>query len=319
MKVLVTGAAGLYGFFAVRELASKQTVSKVYGVDDFSRGYPREDDFMTRRWGEKVEIIRQKYQDFTVKEINSLNVDVVIHLAGYNSGRESINTPEEYFVNNEYGTFQFVQTLLRTRNQPFFIYVSTTEVYGSPLRSPVDENHPVNPQNIYAATKLAAEKHVLGAGRCLKYPVAAMRFTNTYGENHNICGYTSVVASFVDRALRNEPLIIYGSGEQERDFLYARDAANALYLAAVHRNSAENMVINIATGTLISVCGLAEKIIQLTGSLSEIIYLPCETAEPDGCRLDIGLAAKVLHWFPRTSLEEGLSKTIDWHKSIHSL
>ncbi len=319
MKILITGAAGLFGFHIIDKLVLQPSISRIYGIDDFSRGFPREEDFLSHPWGKKVQIIKQMFQDITVKELNSLYIDVVIHLAGYNSGKESMNTPEEYFLNNEYGTFQLMQTLLRTQNHPFLIYASTTEIYGEPIYTPVDENHPVNPQNTYAASKLAAEKHVLAIGKWYKYPVTVIRFTNTFGENQNIYGYTSVVSSFIDRALRNEPLIIYGSGEQTRDFMYVSDAVAALLLATVNRKAAENLVINVATGKSTSICDLAEKIKKFTGSSSDIIKLPCEKGDSHGAPMAIELALKTLAWLPKCELDEGLLRTICWHKGLRSI
>lgn len=319
MRVLLTGAAGLYGYHTLRELSSWNQVSKIVGLDDFSRGFPQEEEFMSGPWGAKVQIIKQRYQDCTVKEINSLNVDVVVHLAAFDSGKESINTPEEYFLNNEYGAFQFIQTLLRTRNKPYLIFASTTELYGSPVYVPVDERHPVNPLNVYAVTKLAAERHIMAAGKAFSYPVTSLRFTNTYGENQNVYGYTSVVTSFIDRALRNEPLIIYGTGEQTRDFLYAKDAARAVCAAIVRLKQAEGRVLNIATGRLTKIRDLAKKIIRLAEAASEIINLPCEREELQGAAIDSSQALKILGWKPDYQLEEGLLNTIDWYKCLYSV
>ncbi len=319
MRVLVTGAAGLYGMHMIEELESQPGVAKIYGLDDFSRGYPLEEDFASRPWGPKVQIINQRFQEITVKELNSLDLDAIIHLAGYNSGKESLNTPEEYFLNNEYGTFQLMQTLLRTRNRPFFIYASTIEVYGEPVYTPVDEKHPVNPGNIYAVTKLAGEKHVMAVGKLCNYPVTALRFTNTFGENQNIFGYTPVVSAFIDRALRNEPLIIYGTGKQTRDFLYVKDAARAISLCLTRRKAVDGLIISISTGKLTSISELAEIVKQLTGSSSEIIQLPCEKGEQSGIPVDTKLARQVLEWFPTYDINEGLLRTICWYKSLYSI
>lgn len=319
MRVLVTGAAGLYGRHVVEELALQQNITKIFGFDDFSRGFPNEDDDPTWQYGGKFQFAKQRFQDTSVKELNSLNIDVVIHLAGYNSGRESGNTPEEYFLNNEYGTFQLMQNLQRTKNRPFFIFVSTAEIYGNPVYTPIDENHPCNPQNVHAVTKLAAEQHVLAMGKLSNYPVASLRFSNTFGEYQNIYGYTSVIASFIDRALRNEPLIIYGSGEQQRDFLYVKDAAKALVLAVNHRTDLEGMIINVATGRLISISKLANLVKELIGSTSELIMLPCEKTEPCGLPLTNQRVKKLLGWSPACSLEQGLVNTINWHRIVQNI
>lgn len=305
MKVLITGAAGLYGLHTVEELMSRKDISVIYGLDDFSRGFPREEGFMSQYRGSKLKYLNQKFQDITVKELNTMDPDIVIHLAGYNSGKESMNTPEEYFLNNEYGTFKLIQTLLRTRKRPFFVFASTTEVYA--------------PRNVFAVTKLAAEQHIMATGRWDNYPAVSLRFTSTYGENQNIFGYTTVVTRFIDRALRNEPLIIYGSGEQTRDFMYVKDAARALSMAVTHRKSLEGLVIDIVTGRLTTINGLADIIRELTGSSSEIIKLPCRIGEFSAELLETGAAADVLNWSPNYDLRDGLKRTICWHKSLKSI
>lgn len=319
MNFLITGAAGLYGVHLIEELAGCQDVNKIYGIDDFSRGYPSEEEFTAKSWGDKVEIIKGRFQDISLKDIQSFDVDVVIHLAGYNSRKESLHIPEDYFSNNEYGTFLFVNKLLKTKKHPFFIYASTTEVYGAPIYSPIDEKHQLDPQNLYSVTKVAAEKHILTMGKLSTYPVAVLRFTSTFGENQNISGYTSVITSFIDRALRNEPLIIYGSGKQTRDFLYVKDAVRAIHQACLAQKAVEGKVINIATGTLTCITDLAEKVKNLTGSNSEIIKLPGEKGEPTGGPIDTQLARQLLCWGQQFSLNKGLSRTISWFKGLRSL
>jgi UDP-glucose 4-epimerase len=316
MRILITGAAGLFGIHVVEELLQWEDVSGILGVDDFSRGFPQENELSIPAWGKKIQLMKHHYQEITAKEWNSLNVNIVIHLAGYKSGRESMNTPEEYFSNNEYGTFKLVQTLLRTKTRPFLIFASTTEVYGKPVYEPIDEKHPVNPLNIHAVTKLAAERHIMAVCQWYGYPAAILRFCNTFGENQNIYGYVSAVPSFIDRALRNEPLIIYGSGDQKRDFLYVKDAVKAIRLAVCARDKTEGRMFNIASGQLITIYDLAKKIIEITGSISEIIKLPCEKEKLMEVTFDTELAAKTLSWQPEYSLENGLIRTINWHKSL---
>jgi len=159
----------------------------------------------------------------------------------------------------------------------------------------------------------------MAVGSWYDYPVVSMRFANTYGENQNIRGYTSVISSFIDRALRNEPLIIFGSGEQCRDFLYVKDAARALNLAVTHKEAVYGRIYNIATGVLTSITELAEKIIKMACSTSEIIKLPCETGEHGGVLLDTRAAQKKLAWQPCYSLDEGLRRTISWYRGLPNL
>lgn len=316
MRILITGAAGLYGVSLVGELLSHDEVNMVFGVDDFSRGFPGEEEFLScTAWGPRFQLIKSKYQDLTVKKLNSMNIDVGIHLAGYNSTKESMQTPNEYFLNNELGTFSFLQRLLRTKNHPYLIYMSTIEVYGDCLYSPVDIDHPTRPKSIYAVTKLSGEKHCLALANWHHYPVTVIRSSSTYGENLNLCGYSSVVAEFVERACKSEPLIVYGTGSQSRDLIYVKDAVRAIYLIIKNRDNYLYKTIHLAGGKLTSINELAVKVKAITGSESEIIYLPCEKCVVPGIIADTPELAAV-GWKPEFTLEQGLRRTVDWYKEL---
>lgn len=319
MKVFITGVAGLYGIHTVEEIKKNIKVEKIYGIDDFSRGFPSEQYIFAHQWGGNVEIKKQRFQDLTVKELDYLAIDVFIHLAGYNSSKESMNTPEEYFLNNEYGTFQIMQKLLRTKKRPHLIFASTTEVYGPTVGEILNKNQAKNPQNVHAVTKLAAENHLIAQKIWNKYPITILRFTSTYGENQNIYGFKSVISAFIDRALRNEPLIIYGAGNQKRDFLYVKDAAKAIALAISNKEKVEGLSLNIGTGKVTSIIELAEIIKKITGSSSEIINLPADKGELSGAPVDLKYAKEVLGWQPQYSLDDGLKRTVNWYKCLQSI
>lgn len=316
MRVLITGVAGLYGVNLVEELLSHEEVTMVFGVDDFSRGFPCEDDFLYPKvWGPRFQLIKSKFQDLTVKEINSLNVDTVVHLASYNSAEESMKTPNEYFQNNEFGTFRFLQRLLRTRNRPYLIFFSTVEVYGDQLYTPIDTDHPTRPKSIFAVTKLSGENHCLALARRHQYPATVVRSTNTYGENQNLCGYLSVVANFIERACKGEPLIIYGTGDQYRDFLYVKDAVRAIYFLMKQRDVFLNKTLHLASGKLTTVKELAVLVKAVIGSESEIIQLPCEKNPITGFVLDTP-ELSAAGWMPEFCLREGLARTFNWYKQL---
>lgn len=316
MRVLITGVAGLYGVNLVEEMLSHEEVAIVFGVDDFSRGFPGEEELLyPKAWGPRFQLIKSKFQDLTVKKINSLDVDVVVHLAGYNSAEESMKTPNEYFQNNEFGSFRFLQRLLRTKNRPFFIYLSTVEVYGDQLYTPIDIDHPTRPKSIYAVTKLSGENHCLALSRRHQYPVVVIRSTSTYGENQNLCGYLSVVATFIERACKGEPLIIYGTGNQSRDFLFIKDAVRAIYLTIKHKDVFMNKTIHLAGGKLTTIKEIAVLVKTVTNSESEIIHLPCEKSAVPGFILETPELSSI-GWAPEFTLEHGLIKTHTWYKQL---
>ncbi|KNZ69192.1 NAD-dependent epimerase/dehydratase [Thermincola ferriacetica] len=320
MRVLVTGAAGLCGTHLVDELVRDKEISKVYGIDNLSRGFPRKEEFVIgEQWQGKFELIVKKYQDLSVREINNLDVDVVVHLAAYNSAREAMETPDEYFVNNDYGTMKLLQKLFHTKKNPFFIFASAAEIYGKPVKEPVSESSAPTAMNIFAATKLAGENYCSVFFNWYNYPLAVIRLSKVYGENQNLVGYTSVVGNFICRALRDDPLIIYGCGGQTRDFIYAGDVAKAITGIIKARKKVCGQVINIASGKVISIEELARNIIDLSGAKSEIIKLPPVKGDYPGYLLDISKACELLNWSASTPLDVGLKRTINWHRQVMNL
>ncbi len=315
MNVVITGAAGLYGVHLADELVRRKDVSQVIGIDDFSREYFERDPFIkSEQFVKKFKLVEGKFYDLTSEEINAMDPDVVVHLAAYISIPESMEREEEYFKNNEYGTFRFMQTLVRTKKWPLIIYASSPEVYGNPIYTPMDINHPLLPRSIYAVTKLAAEKHCYAMYQWYGYPVVIMRNFNTFGENQDISGNAGVISSFLVRALRGEPLVVHNRGEQTRDFQYVKDAVHAYVLVIERSKELSGGIFNIGTGKQTSVSELARMILDITSSSSEIIYQKGRAADLISLEADYSEIKKKTGWEPRYSLEEGLRRTAEWYR-----
>ncbi len=317
MNVLVTGAAGLYGVHLVDQLVRKKEIAKVIGVDDFSRNFLEKDPFIkSRNFDKKFVLIKKKFYDLTLKDIDKMRLSAVIHLAAFISIPESMEKQDEYFMNNEYGTFRLMQTLVKSKDWPMMIYASSPEVYGNPIYTPMDINHPMLPRSIYAVTKLAAEKHCRAMYEWYKYPVTIIRNFNTFGENQDIWGNAAVISNFIYKALKNESIIIHDSGEQTRDFQYVKDAVNAYTLALINGNGLAGEIFNIGTCKQTSIMELAEMIIKLSGSKSEIIFEKGRSADLMSLEADYSEINKKIGWCPKYDLLEGLKKTISWYKKF---
>ena len=317
MKIMVTGAAGLYGVHLIDQLVGRKDVSKVIGVDDFSRNFFEKDPFIkSPEFSKKFELIKKKFYDLTVEEFDKLKLSSVIHLAAFISIPESMERQDDYFQNNEYGTFRLMQTLVKTKDWPMMIYASSPEVYGNPIYTPMDTNHPMLPRSVYAVTKLAAEKHCRAMFEWYKYPVVIIRNFNTYGENQDIWGNAGVVSNFIVKALKNEPIIIHDSGEQTRDFQYVKDAVSAYTLVAVEGNGMAGDVFNIGTRKQTSIKNLAEMIKKLSGSTSDIHFEKGRSADLMSLEADYSQINKKTGWEPKLDMEEGLKRTIAWYKKF---
>ena len=295
----------------------REDVTKVIGVDNFSRDFlvdPLTLIHSSKESENKFKLLKMDFQDLSPKMIDELKVDVVIHLAAFVSIDESMDNPVGYFEVNEIGTFKLCQSLFKTQRQPFLIYASSPEVYGNPIYTPMDVDHPLYPRSIYAVTKLAAEKHCHALFQWYRYPVAIIRNFNTYGENQSKGKYAAVIPAFICKALKGEDLILHWGGKQSRDFTYVQDAVRAYDLLVSKRKQCKGEIFNIGTGKQTSIFELAQKIKMLANSPSKIISKKGRSADLEKLEADISKTTEKLGWKPKYTIEEGLERTINWYR-----
>ncbi len=316
MRILITGAAGLYGVHLIDELLRRRPASRIVALDNFSASYLKRPPFLPHpEFASRVEVVERDFRTLDAQALDTMELDAVVHLAARISIDESMVTPREYFAVNELGTFELCQALLHTRRRPFLLYASSPEVYGTPRYLPMDENHPLHPKSTYAATKLAGEKHCMTLYEWHSYPVAVIRNFNTFGENQNTAFYAAVIPHFIRLALLGEPLTLHGDGGQTRDFLYVRDAVRAYALALEHSYRIHGQVFNIGTGRPTSIRDIASMILELTGSRSRLVFTSGRgQGDLPGLCADITRIRKTLGWTPQFSLQEALTKTVEWYR-----
>lgn len=225
------------------------------------------------------------------------DIDVVFHTAAKISVPESQEKPEEYQKVNVEGTKNVVN-----QSNGKIIFSSSAAVYGEYDRK-VSEDDELNPESNYAQNKIDGEKLISEAGGI------SLRYFNVYGPGQ---GKAGVIAIFIKKALNNEDLIITGNGNQERDFIYVVDVVDA-NMAAVSYSGPEK-VFNIGSGQSIKLRDLAELIIKLCESKSKIILEKPRYGDLFYSCADITKAKTELNWTPKTDLETGLKKTIEFYK-----
>jgi dTDP-glucose 4,6-dehydratase len=231
----------------------------------------------------------------------------ILHLAADAYVDRSFDHPAEVLRTNLEGTLRVLEAARRCPRLERVVVTSSSEIYGDAQTPAIDEGHPLQPTSPYAASKLAADRLAYAYHRTYALPVAIIRPFNTFGPRHPY----DVIPKFVARALRGEPLVIHGSGEQSRDFTYVDDTIRALLMMGDHP-TAIGRTVNFGTGVTITIRTLAERIVALSGSRSPIEHGPARRAEVSRLCCDHGLATRLLGWRPRVSLDEGLVRTIAW-------
>ena len=251
--ILVTGGAGFIGSHLVKELVKSGYSVRV--LDNLSNGSLEN----IRDVFDSIEFIKGDIRDKSIVEDALKGVEAVVHLAALIDVAESVEKPELYLDVNVNGTFNLAKA---SRNVSAFIFASTCAVYGEPVKVPIGEDHPLNPKSPYAATKIAGEAFVQAYGNLYGYRPVILRFFNVYGPRQSKA-YAGVITEFVKRATRGEPPIIFGDGEQTRDFVHVKDVTKAIIKALDSDNASG--IYNIGSGVAITINDLAHLILKLAG------------------------------------------------------
>ena len=304
MNIVITGGSGFVGSYLCEKLINDG--HKIIVIDNLLTGSTENiNDLLDN---ENFSFIEQDVQDHI--EIKD-KVDYVLHFASAASPKAYTEHPVNTLKAGSVGT---INTLgLAKKHSAEYLLASTSEVYGDPLISPQNEEYwgNVNPngeRSMYDEAKRFAEAAVATYSRSYGLKTKIVRIFNTYGPRMQL-NDGRVVTNFIVQALRNENITIYGDGTQTRSFSYVEDTVAGIISLM---NSTEYDVFNIGNPNEMTVGKLAEKIIELTDSTSEIKYLELPNDDPKQRKPDITKAKTKLNWEPKVNLDEGLAKTITW-------
>ncbi len=243
--------------------------------------------------------------------------EMIFHLAGQVNHVDSIRNPIQDLDINCRGTLVLLESCRIHNREVRIIFAGTRGEYGSSVRLPVGEDHPTNPKGIYAVTNLSAEKMVLVYDDVHKVRGTCLRITNTFGPRHQMAhDEYGVLNWFIRKAIDNEVLPVFGDGRILRDFLYVDDLVDC-FLKVASCKPAYGEVFNVGTGVPISFVDLAKKIVEIAGqgkvSFTEFTQERKEV-EPGDYYTDISKIKQTVGWEPKTGLEEGLRKTIEFYR-----
>lgn len=240
----------------------------------------------------------------------------VIHLAAESDVTRSIENDDVFLKTNILGTEVLLQALRKHSDTiQRFIYVSTSEVYGTAQELPMTEEHLLNPRSPYAASKAAADRLVYAYCCTYNVPVVTVRPFNNYGPCQH---YEKVIPNFITNALNDEPLSIEGDGTQTRDWLYVTDTIRFFDILLHYKDfsALEHQVFNIGSGRMISVIDLAYNIVDLIGASHDLItFTRNRPGQVNEHLSSFEKAQRICNWKPSVSLEEGLGQTISWYKN----
>ncbi|TCO60242.1 SDR family oxidoreductase [Caldanaerobacter subterraneus] len=302
MKVLVTGGAGFIGSHIVDLLI--ENGYEVVIVDNLSTG---KEEFINKK-----AIFRKK--DITDEDLYKIfekeKPDYVIHQAAQIDVQKSIDNPVFDAKVNILGTVNLLE-YCRKSGVKKVIYASSAAVYGNPEYLPIDEEHRINPISYYGISKQTPEHYfdVYSQLYGLKYTI--LRYANVYGVRQDPKGEGGVISIFIDKMLKGERPIIFGDGNQTRDFVYVKDVAKANFLAL---EKGDNEIVNISTNRTTTINELVYVMNKIMGTSLKPIYTEPRKGDIVHSYLDNKKALDVLGWKPEYSLEDGLRETIEYYR-----
>jgi dTDP-glucose 4,6-dehydratase len=310
-RVLVTGGAGFIPSNVIRYLLARTTY-EVVSLDALTYAGNVENlaDVMSH---ERMSFVHGDIRDADLVRDVAANVDVIVNAAAESHVEKSILDGGSEFVRTNVEGTQILLDAIREAPVERFVMISSSEVYGTAERAPMDEEHPLNPRSPYAGTKAGADRLAYSYFVTYELPIVIVRPFNNYGPRQHP---EKVIPRFITQALRDEPLTIHGDGHASRDWLYVDDDAEAIEAiieAPLERVAGE--VLNLATGIDLSVNEIAERVLDALDkprSLKEHVR-----ERPGQVDRHIGSTEKALEltgWRARTSFDDGLDRTVAWYR-----
>jgi len=309
VRVLITGCAGFIGSHLCDRFLKEGF--EVIGIDNFITGSP---DNIAHLIG------HPKFKFIHYNVVNYLYIDgpldLILHFACPASPVDYMNYPIHTMKVDSLGTLNTLG--LAKLKSARYVFASSSEVYGDPQVHPQREDYwgyvnPVGVRSVYSEAKRFSEALCMAYWREHKVDVRIARIFNTYGERMRMDD-GRVIPTFLSKALKGEPIPIYGDGSQTRSFCFIEDLVDGIFKLSI-TDHLEGQVINLGNPEEISILDLAKLVLEITNSNSPIQMLKGREEDPKRRCPDIRKAKELLGWEPKTSLKDGLKKTVEWLKS----
>jgi UDP-glucose 4-epimerase len=313
IPVLVTGGLGFIGSNLVRRLVAEGAQVTVIDLDLAEYGSC---PFNLADLAGAFDSIHADIGDIGRFEAQLRKAQVIFNLAGQTSHADSMSAPERDLHLNQAANLRFLEAVRQCCAKARIVYTSTRQIYGKPQYLPVDEAHPIAPPDINGIHKFAVENYHLLYTRVYGLRATALRLTNVFGPRMRIRdARQTFLGIWIRNILSGQPIEVWG-GDQRRDFTYIDDLVDALLLAAASR-STEGLALNVSGNEPVTLLNLAERLVQRAGTGGyERREFPAERK-----KIDIGdffgtdsAFRQATGWQPRTSLDEGLSATLEFYR-----
>ena len=310
-RVLVTGADGFMGSHLAEKLVKLGAKVSVFIRGNSVNGTSEYNLRNLKNIMNKIEaIITGNIGSSDAKKLILDNKpDYIFHLAADAYVPNSFNHPLEVMETNLLGTINVLESLRSSKKITQAVCTSSSEIYGLTIGKSIDESHQLFPSSPYAASKLAADRYCYSYINTYNLPLSVIRPFNTFGPRHTY----DVIPKFINLALNNKPLTIYGDGKQARDFTYVDDMIDAFLIMGSNKKAIGKFV-NFGTGKSHSILKTAKLIVKICKSKSKIVFIKKRLAEVPNLVCNYKFAKKLFNWKPTTKLEKGLYQNIEWSK-----
>lgn len=302
MKTLVTGGAGFIGSNLVKQLINDG--NGVVVLDNLMSGYQSNLDLFP-----EVRFIKGDIRDEVAVTDAIQGVEVVFHLAASVGNKRSIDHPLIDADINVMGTLTVLEAARRAGVRKI-VASSSAGIFGELKTLPIKEDHPIEPDTPYGSTKLCMEKLCLAYAKLYDIEAVCLRYFNVYGPNQRFDAYGNVIPIFTFKMLRNEPVTIFGDGEQTRDFVNVRDVVQANIKAAMTKGVSG--AFNTGSGDRITINHLVEILKEVSGIDTTVIHGEPRPGDVRHSLADISAAQAAFGFTPSVRLEEGLKVYMDW-------
>lgn len=311
-SVLVTGGAGFIGSNIVDALLDDGGF-RVRVLDNFATGLRSN----LQHCKADIEMVEGDIRDVETVEMAVEGIDCILHQAALPSVPRSVRAPNTSNEVNVGGTLKLL-TAAHNAGVKRLVFASSSSVYGDSDVMPKDESMTPNPKSPYAVTKITGEYYVRVFASLYGMQTASLRYFNVFGPRQDPTSqYSGVIAKFISAALNSEPFVVYGDGQQARDFTYVDNVVRA-NVAALKADHLDGVVMNVACGGQVSLLEMIEELRGITGTVGELRFAEPRAGDVKFSQAAIEVARKTLGYEPSVSFREGLERTVEWYRTNES-